>query len=62
MGQFDALSFPKEYPQHDVAEHEVLMAFNNDADAISFREWWSRGGAVMFGAWLEEMQAEEGRS
>jgi hypothetical protein len=36
---FDKVSFPTEYPLTSVADHEVLMAFNGDSDAVAFRDW-----------------------
>jgi hypothetical protein len=36
----------------DVAEHEVLMAFNGDSDALAFRDWWQEEGAVLFAEYL----------
>lgn len=38
----------KEYPQQEVAEHEVLMVFDGDADALKFREWWGGIGLEKF--------------
>lgn len=52
--RFTAVDFPDEYPRDDVADHEVLMSFNNDEDAIKFREWWHAEASVAFMAWLKE--------
>ena len=59
MARFDKVDFPKEYPQTEVAEHEVLMAFNGDADALAFRDWWHEQGATIFGEWLIQERARE---
>lgn len=56
-GPYDGVDFPDEYPQQHVAEHEVFMSFNDDDDAIGFREWWHAEGSEHFNKWLEENQA-----
>ncbi len=53
---FEDCEFPSQFPQQDVAEHEVLMSFTDDDDAISFREWWNSEGSVYFNEWLEDHQ------
>ena len=53
---FEAVTFPDQYPPADVAEHEVLMAFNGDSDAVLFREWWHAEGAMRFGKWREKQR------
>ncbi len=61
MNAFDPLkdvSFPRQHPVKDVADHEVLMAFNGDAEAIAFREWWTDGGAAAFKAWLDAQKSK----
>ncbi len=30
------------------ADHEILLSFNNDEDAIVFFEWWNRAGEKLF--------------
>lgn len=57
--RFTAVDFPEQHPQQDVADHEVLMAFDGDDDAILFREWWHARGAAAFGKWLTKRKAEE---
>lgn len=57
--KFTAVTFRDQYPQEDVADHEVLMAFHGDDDAIFFREWWHARGAAAFGKWLTKRKAEE---
>ncbi len=51
-GRFIDVSFPRQYPQHDVADNEVLLSFRNDEDGIRFREWWHEQGSGLFGKWL----------
>ena len=51
---FDAVDLPTEYPAQRVADHEVFMSFNDDDDAIKFREWWTNEGSIVFNDWLEE--------
>lgn len=53
---FTKVEFPRYYPQADVADHEVLMAFNGDSDAIKFREWWAKDGAFLFNEYLVREQ------
>lgn len=50
---FEDVNFPRQYPQGDVADHEVLMAFRNDSDALAFRDWWHEEGKVMFQDYLD---------
>ena len=50
--KFTDVEFRREYPGQTVAEHEVFMAFYNDADAGSFRDWWAEKGASLFNEWL----------
>lgn len=54
---FTGMTFPRFYPQHEVAEHEVLMAFNGDSDALAFYDWWDREGAVAFNQYLTKRRA-----
>lgn len=58
---FNALKLPTQYPQSDVAEHEVLMAFLNDEDAAFFREWWADRGSYDFNEWLDKRETAEQR-
>lgn len=55
---FTDLSFPDQYPQHEVAEHEVLLSFRNDSDAVHFREWWHHAGASLFGDYMAQVKCE----
>jgi hypothetical protein len=50
--RFQAVSFPQFYPQHEVSEHEVLLSFLRDADALAYLRWWDEEGAAAFGRWL----------
>jgi hypothetical protein len=52
--QFVDVSFPEQYPQQEVAEHEVLLSFFNDDDATNFRIWWELQGSYKFAQWLEK--------
>ncbi len=51
--RFTDVEMPRVFPQHDVAEHQVFMSFNNDDDAVRFDEWWSGEGAVLFQKFLD---------
>jgi hypothetical protein len=50
---FRLVDFPGEYPQQDVFEHHVLMAFSRDKDALLFHEWWRSQGAIAFNRWMQ---------
>jgi hypothetical protein len=45
---FIGVTFPEKYPAREVADHEVLMAFCRDADALAFRVWWEVEGERLF--------------
>jgi glutamine synthetase type III len=49
---FANVEFKDMHPAEAVAEHEVLMAFLADSDAVFFREWWYEEGAAHFNDWL----------
>lgn len=51
---FSDVDFPTEYPAKRVAEHEVFMSFNDDDDAVAFRDWWAEVGAEEFQDWLNK--------
>ena len=38
----------------DIHEHEVFLAFINDADAVAFTEWWHQDGFIAFKQWAKE--------
>lgn len=42
------VEFKTEHPAAGVADHEVLMAFTNDDDALLFRDWWQLWGQHLF--------------
>lgn len=50
--RFTDCNLPMEFPQQDVAEHEVFITFTNAADADFFREWWQDVGSWDFNRWL----------
>jgi len=39
------------YPVQEVADHEVLLSFNNDDDGLDFRDWLEEAGFEQFKAW-----------
>lgn len=43
---------------YSIAEHEILLAFNGDADAAMFDEWWNAKGEQQFLAWREKHKGE----
>ena len=43
----------------EVHEHEVFLAFVNDADAVAFHEWWNDQGFKLFKKWAEDKWTEE---
>ncbi len=49
---------PKEFPQDDVADHEVFMSFAGDSDALAFREWWAEEGLKLFKKWAKNKNGE----
>lgn len=56
--RFTDVEIPKMHALHAVAEHEVLMSFHGDSDAVRFREWWDDEGAILFNDWLKENAAK----
>lgn len=40
--------------ERECADHEVFMSFQNDSDAILFREWFAVKGWPAFKKWSEE--------
>ena len=57
---FRDVRFCKMLTPQEVADHEVLMAFLKDSDAILFAEWWHHSGAVAFQKYLDAVE-EQGR-
>lgn len=39
---------------YSIAEHEIMLAFNGDADAELFDEWWNVKGEQAFLAWRDK--------
>lgn len=39
----------------DIPEHQVLLSFNNDEDAVNFNEWWNRRGLEAFAEYMENL-------
>ncbi|HXH10767.1 MAG TPA: hypothetical protein VNP04_13525 [Alphaproteobacteria bacterium] len=37
-----------------IGEHEAHLAFNSDADAAYFHEWWEEHGEQAFSTWREK--------
>ena len=37
-----------------IAEHEILLAFNDDEGAENFETWWEERGKTIFIEWLEQ--------
>lgn len=44
---------------YSVAEHEVLMSFVNDSDAVLFHEWWHDIGCREFLKWVKKNGGEK---
>jgi hypothetical protein len=43
----------------EVHDHEVLISFNGDDQALAFREWWQEIGATYFQEWLDHRKGAE---
>lgn len=56
---FKDVELSRQYPAHDVAEHEVLLSFTHDDDAHNFREWWETKGSVAFNRWHKKREFDE---
>lgn len=37
--------------QHSIPEHEVVLAFEGDSDAVLFSDWWQDHGFSLFAEW-----------
>jgi hypothetical protein len=37
-----------------MAEHEIMLSFNGDDDAVAFYEWWNSKGLTAFLKWAEK--------
>ena len=42
--------------QIDIAEHEILLSFHSDEDAVRFFYWWSDEGEQQFLDKLEDIE------
>lgn len=38
----------------EVHEHEILLSFNGDDDAVLFYEWWNAKGWELFRKWADK--------
>lgn len=47
MGDDDIWDMPREFTR-SLAEHEILLSFNSDADAERFDSWWRTIGCQEF--------------
>lgn len=54
-------SMPREVV-YDLADHEVLLSFNGDDQAVDFQEWWESGGHDSFQTWLNDQEDKFGES
>ena len=43
-----------------VPEHEMLLSFNNDSDAVLFWEWWQMVGEDTFKEWAKNQPDPDG--
>lgn len=57
--KFQPPELPKQYPATDVANHEVLLSFNGDRDALSFRDWWAEQGEAIFEGWCKDQPEDD---
>jgi hypothetical protein len=59
-------SKPEPFPDVDlprtqtvgVAEHEILLSFNGDDQAVAFAEWWYEKGTFAFNKWMQKREIE----
>lgn len=49
---FTGLTMPAEV-RYDIAEHEVMLSFNDDEAALAFHEYWEEVGKISFNKWLK---------
>ena len=60
MGEhFKEVDLARMYPQEEVYDHHVLLAFTHDDDAEFFREWWDEVGSAAFNEWHKKREVEE---
>lgn len=55
---FKGVDLPRMHSPQSVAEHEVLMSFNGDDDAVLFAEWWDEKGTFAFNQWVQKRKDE----
>lgn len=41
----------------DIPEHQILLDFNSDEQALSFHDWYWDKGASLFLEWLEDQDS-----
>jgi hypothetical protein len=51
--EFETAHSLKREAHHSVAEHEILISFNNDSAATAFSDWWQDHGAAEFHKWAQ---------
>jgi len=56
MSVLDDMTFEREFPSKDVAEHEVFISFTNDYQAAMFFDWWNEKGERDFEKYAEEKE------
>ena len=44
--------------QVSVAEHQILLSFNNDADALVFENWWYIRGRKDYNTYFDSFLPE----
>ena len=42
-----------------IPDHEVLLAFNGDEDALMFHDWWNEVGIGIFMQWADKPTGTE---
>lgn len=52
---FTDVSMPRQVT-YSVAEHEILLSFNGDDDAVAFADWWNSEGTFLFRAWHDKRE------
>jgi len=53
MKKFTLVSLDKEVTNY-LADHEILMSFNNDGGSYAFEAWWNDIGSAQFYDWLSK--------
>lgn len=57
MGAKEDLTLNSEKVIH-LAEHEILLSFNNDSGAVKFHDWWYEQGSAAFDKFCEEYELD----